>query len=36
MNPQPQHPRGPDDRLLTLTEVADLTRLPIAMFPFVS
>lgn len=30
MNPQPQHPHGNDDRLLTLAEVAELTRLPVA------
>ena len=34
MNQQPQHPRGNDDRLLTLTEVAELTRLPIATLRF--
>jgi len=30
MNPQPQHAHGNDDRLLTIDEVADLTRLPVA------
>ena len=39
MNPQPQHksplhPHGEDDRLLTITEVADLTRLPVATLRF--
>lgn len=38
MNPQPydrpQHPQGQDDRLLTIEEVADLTRLPIATLRF--
>lgn len=34
MNSQPQHPYGTDDRLLTLAEVAGLTRLPIATLRF--
>ena len=39
MNPQShdrhsQHPHGEDDRLLTISEVADLTRLPIATLRF--
>ncbi len=37
MNPnhqQPQHSHGEDDRLLTISEVAELTRLPIATLRF--
>lgn len=37
MNPnhqQPHHRRGEDDRLLTIGEVAELTRLPIATLRF--
>jgi hypothetical protein len=37
MNPQlhgPQHPHGEDDRLLTIDEVAELTRLPVATLRF--
>ncbi|MGI8760008.1 MAG: helix-turn-helix transcriptional regulator [Jatrophihabitantaceae bacterium] len=39
MNPQPQYqrptePHGHDDRLLTITEAADLTRLPVATLRF--
>lgn len=39
MNPHPQYqrpldPHGKDDRLLTITEVAELTRLPVATLRF--